>query len=463
METSYKPHAYSRTMTLPSLPPEVSLAPIGGRSGLQQWFRGLSSTPVPHYTPEALEFCQKRWETKWNYYKQTQQEQHMLMTMGKQELLAHVKYLEAELTRLQTRFTEMDISKVCSKRHEVTTIHTDAGQASAEISCGVQFILSLIESQTPGLFRLKAVEMDSVAEPLEISKNEVKLVDQVYQFATQSLDTISRLHMQQVLEMRTRTMDPDLESIRSISVRSELEEQKTGSSSERASSVQATPISIPGPSGIVSIDRGTPQNGIVMDEKGTLQTQPNWFTYPPNSNAMATEARETDPEPAAAPAITQALSTAASHRATLLSLSAISFFGAGMAWATVFSGTRGDLVLISWAASCFIVATTSAACGTSLLDADGTLVERFLPVRWTVRLLSLCATMHVFVGIMLVSAAILTLDPNAETPQGGLGGQGFNVISERVAGAYALVLCGVAAISVFIVRRRYSRRTWFMI
>ncbi|CUA69888.1 hypothetical protein RSOLAG22IIIB_04144 [Rhizoctonia solani] len=446
METSYKPHTYSRTMTLPSLPPEVSLAPIGGQSGLQQWFRGLSSAPVPHYTSEALEFCQKRWETKWNYYKQTQQEQHMLVTMGKQELLAHVKHLEAELTRLQTRFTEMDISK-----------------ASAEISCGVQFILSLIESQTPGLFRLKAVEMDSVAEPLEVSKNEVKLVDQVYQFATQSLDTISRLHMQQVLEMRTRTMDPDLESIHSISVRSEPEEQKTGSSSDRASSVQATPISIPGPSGIVSSDRRTPRNGIVMDEKGTLQTQPNWFTYPPNSNGMVTEAQETDPEPAPAPAITQALSTAASHRATLLSLSAISFFGAGMAWATVFSGSRGDLVLISWAASCFIVATMSAACGTSLLEADGTLVERFLPVRWTVRLLSLCATMHVFVGIMLVSAAILILDPNAETPQGGLGGQGFNIIAERVAGAYALVLCGVAVISAFIVRRRYSRRTWFMI
>ncbi|CAE6476301.1 unnamed protein product [Rhizoctonia solani] len=409
-----------------------------------------------------MEFCQKRWETKWNYYKQTQQEQHMLVTMGKQELLAHVKHLEAELTRLQTRFTEMDISK-----------------ASAEISCGVQFILSLIESQTPGLFRLRLkwiaytlspktlflwlIINEQVAEPLEVSKNEVKLIDQVYQFATQSLDTISRLHMQQVLEMRTRTTDPDLESIHSISVRSKLEEQKTGSGSDRASSVQATPISIPGPSRIVSSERGTPPNEIVMDEKGTLQTQPNWFTYPPNSNGMATEARETDPEPAPAPAITQAMSTAASHRATLLSLSAISFFGAGMAWATVFSGTRGDLVLISWAASCFIVATMSAACGTSLLDVDGTLVERFLPVRWTVRLLSLCATAHVFVGIMLVSAAILILDPNTETPQGGIGGQGFNVVAERVAGAYSLVLCGVAAISAFVVRRRYSRRTWFMI
>ena len=129
----------------------------------------------------------------------------------------------------------------------------------------------------------------------------------------------------------------------------------------------------------------------------------------------------------------------------------------------MFSGTRGDLVLISWAASCFIVATASAACGTSLLNADGTLVERFLPVRWTVRLLSLCATMHVFAGIMLISAAILILDPNTGTPQNGISGNGFNVVAERVAGGYSLVVCGVVAISAFAVRRRYSRRTWFMI
>ncbi|CAE7126654.1 unnamed protein product [Rhizoctonia solani] len=391
METSYKPHAYSRTITLPSLPPGVSLAPIGGQSGLQQWFRGLSSTPVPHYSSEALDFCQKRWETKWSYYKQTQQEQHMLLTMGKQELLAHVKHLEAELTRLQNRFIDMDMSK-----------------ASAEISCGVQFMLSLIESQTPGLFRLKAAEMDSVAEPLELLKNEVKLIDQAYQFTTQSLDTISRLHMQRILEMRTQTMDPDLESAPSISPHSGLDDDQKNDSDSYAptTSIPAPPDPIPGPSGVISSDRGTPQNDVVMNEKGIIQQEPNWFAYPPNTNDTTIGAQGSDaapaPAPVPAPAVTQALSTAASHRATLLSLSAISFFGAGMAWATVFSCTRGDLVLISWAASCFIIATASAACGTSLLDADGTLVERFLPVRWTVRLLSLCATAHVFVAIMLI-------------------------------------------------------------
>ncbi|CAE6526196.1 unnamed protein product [Rhizoctonia solani] len=293
MESSYKPHVYSRTMVLPSLPPEISLAPIGGQSGLQQWFRGLSSTPVPHYSPEALDFCKARWETKWNYYQQTQQEEHTLATMGKQDLLGHVRRLEEELKRLQGRFTEMDTTK-----------------SSAEVSCGVQFILSLIESQTPGLFRLKAVEMGSVAEPLEVLKNEVKSIDQAYQFAIQSLDTISRLHVQQVLEMRSQGQDPDLESAASISVRSELEEQKRDSSSER----QATPAPIPGPSRVTSGDRGTSQNGVVMDEKGILQSAPNWFTYPPNTNVTTTASEGPNPAPAQAPAVTQALSTAASHR-----------------------------------------------------------------------------------------------------------------------------------------------------
>ncbi|KAG8685168.1 hypothetical protein FRC09_014922 [Ceratobasidium sp. 395] len=124
-----------------------------------------------------------------------------------------------------------------------------------------------------------------------------------------------------------------------------------------------------------------------------------------------------------APAPTQALSTAESHRSNLVSLSAISFFGAGMAWATVFSGTRGDLVFISWAACCFIVGAVSAASATSLLDADGELLNRYKSVRWTVRLLAVWSTVNVFVGVMLVSAAILVLDPNASQPSARMEGE----------------------------------------
>jgi uncharacterized membrane protein len=104
----------------------------------------------------------------------------------------------------------------------------------------------------------------------------------------------------------------------------------------------------------------------------------------------------------------------------------------------------------------------TAASATSLVDADGTLIDRYLPVRWTVRLLSLCSTLHVLVGIMLVSAAILVLDPNSSEPGAGLDGGRFSIRSGRAAGAYSLVVCGAAVIVTFVVQRRYSRRTWFV-
>ncbi|KAG8690222.1 hypothetical protein FRC08_010597 [Ceratobasidium sp. 394] len=163
------------------------------------------------------------------------------------------------------------------------------------------------------------------------------------------------------------------------------------------------------------------------------------------------------------PPATQTLSTAASHRSNLVSLSAISFFGAGMAWATVFSATRGDLVLISWAACCFIIGAVGAASATSLLDADGELLSRYTPVRWTVRLLAVWSTLHVFAGVMLVSAAILVLDPNAGQPGAGIkGGSDFAVRSGRAAGGYSLVVCAVVVLIALIIRHRYSRRTWFV-
>jgi hypothetical protein len=64
---------------------------------------------------------------------------------------------------------------------------------------------------------------------------------------------------------------------------------------------------------------------------------------------------------------------------------------------------------------------------------------------------------------MLVSAAILILDPNADVPEGGVGQERFSIAAERVAGAYSLVICGVAVLLTFAMHRKYSRRTWFSI
>lgn len=79
-----------------------------------------------------------------------------------------------------------------------------------------------------------------------------------------------------------------------------------------------------------------------------------------------------------------------------------------------------------------------------------------------VRLLLLCSVVHVFVGVMLVSIAILVLDPNASSPSPGTEGHAFSVRGERVAGLYSIVLCGSVVIIAFVIRGRYSRRTWFV-
>jgi hypothetical protein len=84
-------------------------------------------------------------------------------------------------------------------------------------------------------------------------------------------------------------------------------------------------------------------------------------------------------------------------------------------------------------------------------------------VRWTVRLLALFSMLHVFIGVMLVSAAILELDPNAPGPSAGMKGDSdFNARNGRVAGGYSLVVSASTVLVALIVRHRYSRRTWFV-
>lgn len=73
-----------------------------------------------------------------------------------------------------------------------------------------------------------------------------------------------------------------------------------------------------------------------------------------------------------------------------------------------------------------------------------------------VRILTLLAVLHTFVGIMLVSVAIMLLDPSAQSPDAG-GGK----IATTVAGAFGVGMSSLAVLCAFLTRRRYSTRTWF--
>jgi hypothetical protein len=143
-------------------------------------------------------------------------------------------------------------------------------------------------------------------------------------------------------------------------------------------------------------------------------------------------------------------------RKNLTALLGIAFFGASITWSTIFSGTRGNLVLISWAACFFIVAAVGAAGASVLVMQDENLVATYLTVRWTVRILSLLAMVHVLAGMFLVAIAILVLDPGKVDIDDRGGRRGT-----ESAGAYAISLSMVSFIVVGAVWRRYTRHTWF--
>ncbi|KAJ7574581.1 hypothetical protein C8J56DRAFT_466309 [Mycena floridula] len=149
-------------------------------------------------------------------------------------------------------------------------------------------------------------------------------------------------------------------------------------------------------------------------------------------------------------------SDAESYKTALTGLLGIGFFGASIAWSTVFSGTRGDLNLISWAASVFVVAAVCAAGGSILVGGPEDIVTRHIVARWTVRILSRLSALHIFAGLTLISCAILILDPGADNPE-QRPGRG----AVKAAGSYALAVSALALTVSLGVWRRYAHFSWF--
>ncbi|KAJ7763292.1 hypothetical protein B0H16DRAFT_1527381 [Mycena metata] len=149
------------------------------------------------------------------------------------------------------------------------------------------------------------------------------------------------------------------------------------------------------------------------------------------------------------------VSSSGSHLKNLTALLGIAFFGASITWSTIFSGTRGDLVLISWSACLFIVGAVGAG-SASMLVLPQDLITQNHTARWTVRVLSLLAMVHVLAGIFLLALAILVLDPSQENPQAAAGRAGM-----QSAGGYAIALSAIFVGVSGVVWRRHTPQTWF--
>ncbi|KAJ8501869.1 hypothetical protein ONZ45_g11992 [Pleurotus djamor] len=301
-----------------------------------------------------------------------------------------------------------------------------------------------------------------IPDKLQSARQSVQDVDIVYKFALQSFAHITMLNARQVLGSRINPGPSAIDDPESGM--SDIHEE---GHSDRIRTPSPSIHEMPLPEVYEPQTYGLTQGGGSSAPTSTISPAPQEKIPPSILNTQSYNPRQRGRINFEPPRIiqppSQALSSSTSHRVNLLTLSGVSFFGAGMAWSTVFSGTRGDLVLISWAACCFIISAVISAAVTSLLDTDGNLLERFLVVRWAVRLLGIFSAIHAFVGVSLVSAAILVLDPNSSEAEAGFHGEagGFSVVAGRAAGAYSLIVCSVGVLLVVLVRRRYSRKTWF--
>ncbi|KAF8182134.1 hypothetical protein K438DRAFT_1161860 [Mycena galopus ATCC 62051] len=288
---------------------------------------------------------------------------------------------------------------------------------------------------------------DSTASKFQVPIEQLKIVERSYMFGLSCMNKIVTLkQLQAVRRHKAPAGSQHSESIRS-SRRVSMSSENTVSEAveETVNDLQdAIPAS----------------ESVPLSESMPLDSH-NLARAPPAS-FVAFSPNNIDPGRAVERRINQIprnplteVSSSKSHMKNLNVLLGIAFFGASITWSTVFSGTRGDLVLISWSACLFIVGAIGAAAASMLVLPEEDIVAKHIQVRWTVRILSLCSMAHVLGGMFLVAIALLVLDPTQQNSQ-ALGGRA----ATRSAGVYAIAVSmsfvGVSG----AVWRRYTVRTW---
>lgn len=150
------------------------------------------------------------------------------------------------------------------------------------------------------------------------------------------------------------------------------------------------------------------------------------------------------------------MSSVSSYAQTFTTLGAVAFFGASIAWSSVFSATRGNLLLLVWSATLFILAAVAAASSGLIASSDQIDLERDMGARRVLRVLALFSAALVLAGIWLLSFAAVGLEDIGD----GGSDRGRKVTwaaaAVTVGGSCALIGCAV------VVRVCYSRndRVW---
>ncbi|KAI3615987.1 hypothetical protein WG66_010276 [Moniliophthora roreri] len=410
---------------------------------LLEWLRGPGDSHIVFQTDEAaLEAWTSHWDSKWKDFQETYPDTSAtLALMSRHEMSDHVRNTEAEITRVWGRWSELHIK-----------------DDEAEIQAGSMFIGKLVD-EIPPLTSWLNQRLHQESDHSEYIP-QVQQLEKVYQFCLQSFSYV--INQRQTKTVRRLRFLPDRGASDPLPDFEQTNRDNIPLSTLNVSDPR------PGTSGSPHMSRpsSTSQSmdavafpiPSVFPAGNQPQTGP--FIFPAEAQGLPTP--QAPANAGVNGAFTVPLSSTTQYKANLTSLLAISFFGASISWSVVFSGTRGDLIIISWSASVFIVGTICAASGSILVETDDNIMNRFVHVRWVVRVLTILSMLHVFAGLTLISIALLLFDPNASQPQSEVTADGaFSLRASIAAGAYAVSMNSLVAIFALLVRRRYSRRTWF--
>ncbi|KAJ7183221.1 hypothetical protein C8R46DRAFT_1186364 [Mycena filopes] len=429
------------------LPPLPSSSAAGSSKGagnsrswsrFGKWLKGPETVMDIDIDPDELDAYTKRWAMKWHYFQETFPEASHTTVDGRDAMRSRVEWLER------------DFSRIVERIHELQEHETDY-----EICAGSMFANSLIQDCQPDLVSVmtttkRADESSGLpagsSSELGTQINQLKSIEKSHQFALRCVNEMITRKQTLAAQAKFRLRggipgspaDSESASLRSAASRPVVLVDEPPEATRNIQWAPGTELQALGRQSPVTETAPTAQSDL-----NTLRSALPDLRNPRHEprNAHGPNAPNT------------LVSSADSHMKNLTALLGISFFGASITWSTIFSGTRGNLGLISWAACLFIVGAISAAGASMLVLPDEDIVAMYPPVRWTVRVFSLVAMVHVLGGMFLIAIAILALDYE-DALRGGRGGT-------QSAGAYAIAASTTLVLVSGGVWRRYTRRTWF--
>jgi len=154
-----------------------------------------------------------------------------------------------------------------------------------------------------------------------------------------------------------------------------------------------------------------------------------------------------------------AMSGIGSYKTTFAMLAAIAFLGASLSWTALFTGARGDLVILAWASAAFIAGSIAAGSMGIIVDSDNINLDRDMGVRRALRCFAITSALMTFVGIILLGVATAGVEPTY-TAVADFGDTTSRQQGMQAAGWFVGAVVVLEVILALVVRVTYHTGSW---